>query len=368
MLASFLFKVKDHRRKQRRQYQLGHILLFSILAIVSGAESYRKIHAFIQAHYTTLNETFDLGWKRIPAYTTIRYIIRGVSSAEIEARFREYAVWLTANADGQQFVAFDGKVIRGSFDHFKDQKAIQVLSAFLTGSDIILAHEEIAEKTNEIPIAQEMMAKLGLSDCVFTFDAINCQTKTLAAAKASGNDVIVQVKENQKTLLHDCEMTAETMSPDDVYQEPVIKTRNRIESRKVEVFTNTVIIDTSKWHLVKAIVKVERRKRIFDTKAKSWKQSDEVSFYISTIVLSAGVFCRGIRNHWGIENRNHHVRDVSLGEDRSRIRTNPHILVKLRSFALNLLRANQVSNVKMELFKNCMNLNRVLSYAGVILN
>ena len=201
MLASFLFKVKDHRRKQRRQYQLGHILLFSILAIVSGAESYRKIHAFIQAHYTTLNETFDLGWKRIPAYTTIRYIIRGVSSAEIEARFREYAVWLTANADGQQFVAFDGKVIRGSFDHFKDQKAIQVLSAFLTGSDIILAHEEIAEKTNEIPIAQEMMAKLGLSDCVFTFDAINCQTKTLAAAKASGNDVIVQVKEMSDVII-----------------------------------------------------------------------------------------------------------------------------------------------------------------------
>jgi predicted transposase YbfD/YdcC len=365
MLTSFLFKVKDHRRKQGQKYQLGYILLFSILAIISGADSYRKVHAFIEMHYTTLDEIFDLNWKGVPAHTTIRYIIRGVSSTEIETCFRDYAAELTANTDRKRFVAFDGKVLRGSFDHFKDQRAIQILSAFLTGSDIILAHEEIAEKTNEIPTAQEMMVRLGLSGCIFTFDAINCQEKTLETAKETGNDVIVQVKENQKTLCNDCKTTAETMSPNDVYQEPMSKARNRIESRAVQVFTNMTISDTDKWHLVKAIIKVERRRQVFDTKAKCWKQSDETSFYIATTLLSAEMFCRAIRNHWGIENRNHHVRDVSLGEDRSRIRVNPHIFAKLRSFALNILRANQVSNIKLELFKNCMNLDRVLDYTGI---
>jgi len=37
--------------------------------------------------------------------------------------------------------------VRGSFDHFKDQKAIQVLSAFLMDCRLILAHEEIAAAT-----------------------------------------------------------------------------------------------------------------------------------------------------------------------------------------------------------------------------
>lgn len=37
-----------------------------------------------------------------------------------------------------------------------------ILSAFLTDSDIILAHKEIAAKTNEIPMAQELILKLGL--------------------------------------------------------------------------------------------------------------------------------------------------------------------------------------------------------------
>lgn len=366
MLQSFLFKIKDHRRKQGRRYQLGHILLFSIFAILSGATSYRKVHAFIKANYEVLDEIFDLDWKRIPAYTTIRAIIQGTSSAEIEESFRQYSDFL-ANSDGEKrFVTFDGKVLRGSFDHFQDQKAIQILSAFLSDDHIILAHEEIAEKTNEIPTAQELIRHLGLSGCIFTFDAIHCQEKTLEAAKETDNDVIVQVKGNQKTLFNDCKTTAETTPPDDVYQEPVTKARNRIESRKVEVFTDVIISNEKKWRLVEAIVKVERKRQVFDTKTKSWKQSDETSLYIATTVLSAEVFCQAIRNHWGIENRNHHVRDVTMGEDRSRIRTNPHIFAKLRSFALNILRANSVENVSLELFNNCMNLNNILNYVGVV--
>ncbi|MCP4359234.1 MAG: ISAs1 family transposase, partial [Chloroflexi bacterium] len=120
------------------------------------------------------------------------------------------------------------------------------------------------------------------------------------------------------------------------------------------------------WGLVKVIIKVTRYRRVFDTKTKTWKESDEVSYYISTIDLSARLFCQAIRNHWGIENRDHHVRDVTLGEDKSRIRINPHIFAKLRSFALNILRKNKVENVSSELFDNCMNLENVLNYDGIL--
>jgi hypothetical protein len=50
MVQSFLFKIKDHRRRQGRRHQLGHILLFAVFALLSGATAYRKVHAFIQAH------------------------------------------------------------------------------------------------------------------------------------------------------------------------------------------------------------------------------------------------------------------------------------------------------------------------------
>ncbi len=177
--------------------------------------------------------------------------------------------------------------------------------------------------------------------------------------------MIAQVKGNQKTLLNDCVDTSETIEPDDTFIEPVDKNRNRIESRKVEVFKNTIITDIEKWNAARVIVKVERKKNVFDTKAKCWKKCDETSFYISTINLSAEEFCRAIRNHWGIENRNHYVKDVTMKEDKSRIRVNPNIFAKLRSFALNVLRANDVCNVEQELFENCMRLNNVLNYKGI---
>ena len=175
MLESFLFKIKDQRRKQGQRYQLGHILLFTILAILSGADSYRKAQKFIVTHYDQLNEIFNLNWKRMPAYTTIRDIIQGTSGAELEQSFRQYSQVLAESAAENRFIGCDGKVLRGSFDHFQDQKAVQILSAFVSESQMILAHEEIATKTNEIPTAQALMEALGVSGYIFTFDALHCQ-------------------------------------------------------------------------------------------------------------------------------------------------------------------------------------------------
>lgn len=190
--------------------------------------------------------------------------------------------------------------------------------------------------------------------------------KTLEIAKETGNDVIVQVKNNQKTLLHDCQTIAACTIPDDIYQEPLTKARNRLESRQVELFFYPLLTDFLDWGLVKVIIKVTRYRRVFHTKTKSWQESKESAYYISTTDLSAQLFCQAIRGHWGIENRDHHVRDVTMGEDKSRIRINPHIFAKLRSFALNILRKNKVENVSAELFDNCMNLENVLNYVGVL--
>ena len=49
MLTDYLWNVKDHRQNQGKRYQLHHILLFSIFAILCNADSYRNIHSFIRA-------------------------------------------------------------------------------------------------------------------------------------------------------------------------------------------------------------------------------------------------------------------------------------------------------------------------------
>ena len=49
----------------------------------------------------------------------------------------------------------------------------------------------------------------------------------------------------------------------------------------------------------------------------------EVRYYIASFKATAQDFARRIRGYWGVENKVHYVRDVTQGEDKSRIRTTP---------------------------------------------
>jgi hypothetical protein len=49
-LQQCLEQVADPRRAEGRRYGLVPLLLFSILAIASGATSYRKVQRFMAAH------------------------------------------------------------------------------------------------------------------------------------------------------------------------------------------------------------------------------------------------------------------------------------------------------------------------------
>lgn len=176
--------------------------------------------------------------------------------------------------------------------------------------------------------------------------------------------MIVQVKGNQKALLQDCQKMCESQNPDDIYTEPISKARGRIEQRKAEIYLSPTFTNKD-WHLAKVVVKITRDIQVFDTKTKLWAKRNEISYYISTVELSARLFNKAIREHWLVENSNHYVRDVTLLEDSSRIRINAHIFAKLRSFALNILRKNDVENVSNELYKNSLKLEYVLNYDGI---
>ena len=177
-LLDLLAEVPDPRRAEGKLYELPYVLLFSILAIVTGCDSYRGIVTFIDVHRRRLNAAFGLNWRRAPAHTAVRYILKGLDPAAVEAVFRRHAAQLQAAqaTPGQGSIALDGKTLRGSFDSFNDRAAAQVLSAFATDTALVLAHVDIAAKSNEIPAAQTLLAELGVADgAIVTLDALHCQ-------------------------------------------------------------------------------------------------------------------------------------------------------------------------------------------------
>ena len=177
-LLDCLTTITDPRRPQGRLYPLAPLLFMSVLAVLAGADSYRKIARFIDAHRLRLNDWLGLKWKRAPAHTAIRYAFVNLSAEAVEAAFRAHSAALAAESEhADECIAVDGKALKGSFDAMADSRAAQVLSAFTHAQQIILGHVPIAEKSNEIPAAQQLIAELGLKGRVFTLDAEHCQKK-----------------------------------------------------------------------------------------------------------------------------------------------------------------------------------------------
>jgi predicted transposase YbfD/YdcC len=362
-LLAALAEVRDPRRAQGQRYSLRHLLLFSVLAVLAGAISYQGIITFIALQRERLNAIFGARFRRAPAVNTLRHLFLTLGRDDLEAAFRRHARGLGARAmpEAMRTVALDGKTLRGSVDHLNDRQAAHLLSAFASDAALILAHQELAGAPDEIAAVPKLMAELGVTGVLFTADALHCQREGFARAAETGNALLVRVKDNQPNL-HAAlaELCAEQrpFSSDETVDR---RRHGRQEHRCVEVFDTAGQLDAPWRTLIACVARVSRLTYTKDTRSGLWPTREETGYYACQIRRDAKSLAHAIRAHWGLENRDHHVRDVTLGEDASRIRNRPGVMARLRSIALNILRANGVRNVSQALYANALSLDRLLA-------
>ena len=94
-LLEALRSIPDHRRAEGKRFDLATVLLYAVLAMVAGANSYRQMHEFIRIHLQRLNGAFGLRLPYSPSYTGLRLIILGVDPVALEAAFRRHAASLS---------------------------------------------------------------------------------------------------------------------------------------------------------------------------------------------------------------------------------------------------------------------------------
>jgi hypothetical protein len=77
-----------------------------------------------------------------------------------------------------------------------------------------------------------------------------------------------------------------------------------------------------------------------------------------------------LRGHWGIENRLHYVRDVTMGEDANRtsIGSGPQALAALRNLAISKLRLDGVTNIAAALRRNAARVRDLLVSLCILKN
>ncbi len=93
------------------------------------------------------------------------------------------------------------------------------------------------------------------------------------------------------------------------------------------------------------MIRVQSERQVH--RAKVIEVSYETRYYVASFIDTVQAFAQRIRGYWGVENKVHYVRDVTQGEDASRIRTPPlvQIWAIARNFALNLYRDNGSKNM-----------------------
>lgn len=179
--------------------------------------------------------------------------------------------------------------------------------------------------------------------------------------------MLVQLKANHPTLSEAIRSYCAQHLPDDQHYSCDLGKRSRLEQRTVRLWQLPAGTGSQPWHdHFQAVIEVTRRTECFNTTRKDWDlRKEEPAYYLCTMTGTAQDLGQVIRDHWGIENRLHHVLDTALEEDACRIRRNPGILALLRHFALNLLRYNGKDNIKAALYDNALSLDRLLAYDGI---
>ena len=153
-LLAALEQIPDPRRRQGQRYGLAPLLLFTVLAVLAGATSYRRIRLFIGVHRERLNVTFGARFRRAPAVNTLRALLHALDPADLEAAFRRHAEHLGGAApSAQRVVALDGKTLRGSFDHLDDRAAAQVLIFGAPIPSQVMADRTLAQSVEDVRMA-----------------------------------------------------------------------------------------------------------------------------------------------------------------------------------------------------------------------
>lgn len=349
-LIAALKSVPDPRKARGRRYSLQAILMLALTGVMAGARS-----------WTALAQWAREGQHQVklvgppPSLWTFRRVLCAVEVTAVEAALsawvlgRRTAAARTESAGpagpraGERVVvACDGKVVRGS--RTKDGSATALFGVFEHRHRLVLTQRAIVAGNEIAAFAATLDTLPDLRGVLVTADALHTQREHATYLHRRGAHYLFTVKGNQPTL-----HAALAGLPWSQVDRQVRRQsgHGRAETRSIAVLAadGHPGIDGLFPHAAQVIRVIRSR-----TDRGTGKRSREVVYAITSLdhrQADPGLLAGWLQDHWGIENRVHHVRDVTHGEDASRIRagTGPQLMAALRNTDLNLARLRGETNI-----------------------
>jgi len=335
ILIEYLKKVKDFRRKQGQKHPLWFILLIVILGLMAGHLGYRALGDFAKFQRHSLTKYFSISSGQVPSYSTIRRATMRIDWADLIEIFNQWASQLIVSNDEPEWLAIDGKSLKSTVKNYggHQQNFVSMISVFCQENGLVLHLAKIENKhQSEIHQVQDIARNPALKNKVFTLDALHCQKQTVNLITQGGNDYLITVKKNQRVLHKRLENQAKTTIP--LSQNITEDTSHgRQITRKVSVFEVPESVKSS-WTDSQRLIEIQR------SGIRGIKPFQETVYYLSSCQENAEIFGKRIREHWGIENQVHWVKDVIFQEDKSRL----HQFQPMTNFSI-------LSTIAMNLFR-----------------
>ncbi len=339
-LAQYFNTIEDPRCGGKVEHRLRDILVIAVCAVVACAESWDDIALYGRSKLAWLKTFLELP-NGIPSHDTFRRVFMLIDPDTFEAGFTAWVGSLTTGFE-REVVAIDGKTIRRSFDHGRDQSPLHVVSAWASEQGLVLGQRCVDGKSNEITAVPELLDQLALGNSIVTLDAMGCQTAIAEKILARGGDYLLALKGNHKlahaaVVEHFDQLCFRRGAPGRADCDAFDDTHGRLVRRRVFASTGAAALDAlSNWPRLRTVLAVES---IRSLNSAPTKVESEIRYFLSSCPDSPAVLGQAIRSHWAVENALHWVLDVTFREDDSRVRdrTAARNLALLRKIALNIV-------------------------------
>jgi len=348
-LLEALGTVTDRRSRRGRMYGLVFLLAASLVAVLAGATNFRQVRDQIADFPQSLLAKLGAKWCYFrgvfgwPSERTIRRVLENIDGDELD---RVMGAWLRRNVcdDGGALVlAVDGKVLRGAWTG--ENQMFTLFSAMIHGVGATVAQVAVPADTNEITQVEALLDTIPDEpgrQVVVTMDAAHTQKDTAEyLAGKRGFDYFLTVKGNQPTLQNSVIKTILPVLGNDPGHVVTERSRGRINQWKTWTTDAAGIV----FPHVQQVACIRRDEFALDG---TWISKEHALIVTSSENAAPAEVHTHVRQHWGIENKSHYVRDTTWREDDQQVYTGsgPQVMATLRNVSAGLFRLNGFTKIK----------------------
>jgi len=189
--------IEDYRHASYIDHTLADILIIVMSAVLCGLDGLAEI----MQHATNRAEFFKdkFGIEQIPSKPTVSRVLNMINGDAVAQIIIE--IMRERSDIVGDIIAVDGKAITSTSKPGSPHSALQILTAYITESSVVIGQQAIHGKTNEIPVFQAMLGVLAIKGKTITADAMHCQKETCEKIIAAGGTMFLVSRKTKKRCM-----------------------------------------------------------------------------------------------------------------------------------------------------------------------